>query len=104
MWNFALDQCDALAMHMVMQKLGLPCQSASPTEYYSCTVASGNCRTPKEDPSLFGGPKVMGEALSRCSGVELCGYDKGRRGGKLDALTTFEQQSKIVVKENAARE
>jgi hypothetical protein len=33
---FCLDQCDALAMHSGHAKLGLPCQSASPANSYSC--------------------------------------------------------------------
>jgi hypothetical protein len=35
---FCLDQCDALAMHGGHAKLGLPCQSASPADSYSCRL------------------------------------------------------------------
>ena len=38
---FALDQCDALAMHRGHAKLGLPCQSASPASSYSCRGGEG---------------------------------------------------------------
>ena len=41
---FALDQCDALAMHTAHAKLGLPCQSASLANSYSCHGGAGELR------------------------------------------------------------